>query len=77
MEVGDLVRTTRTGAGIGDTWTRPGVMCIVTKTEEVPVNPSLKHFPVVKNTMVTVLIPSLGAERTFHKAGLEVINEGR
>ena len=31
MEVGDLVRTTRTGAGIGDTWTRPGVMCVVTK----------------------------------------------
>ncbi|MAF25896.1 hypothetical protein CL634_10025 [bacterium] len=77
MEVGDLVRTTRTGAGIGDTWTRPGVMCVVTKIKKVPVNPSLKRFPVVNNIMVTVLIPSLGVERTFHKAGLEVINEGR
>ena len=77
MKIGDLVRTAGNGAGIGDAWTRPGVICIVTAIEEVLVNPSLKRFPAVKNTMVTVVVPALGAERAFHKAGLEVISESR
>jgi len=76
VKVGDLVQTTKNGAGIGDTWTRPGVMCMVVGVHEVSVNPTLKGLP-VKNIMVTVVIPSLGEERTFHKLGLEVISECR
>lgn len=77
MKVGDLVQTAGNGAGIGDTWTRPGTMCIITSVKKVDVNPTIKNLPPVKNTMVTVVIPSLGVTRTFHKAGLEMVSESR
>jgi len=76
VRVGDLVQTTANGAGIGKTWTRPRVMCMVVGIDHVAVNPTLIGLP-VKNTMVTVVIPSLGVVRTFHKIGLEVISESR
>lgn len=76
MKVGDLVRTIDNGAGVGKTYTPPGVICFVTNIEEdVPINPDLDNVPTVLVTKISVLIPTLGVTRTFHSGGLEVICE--
>ena len=70
MKVGDLVQSTKNGAGIGDSWVEPGHLGIVIEI----FNQSSKRSG---RKVVGVMIPGLGKSCHYFLAGWEVISENR
>ena len=71
MKVGDLVETTSTGAGIGDSWIAAGHLGLVV---EVFAGSGASMYPRDK-TMVGVLVPELGKMCHYYMEGWEVVDE--